>query len=86
MSGAHLRRGATADGPFSVAISPDDAGWAFSGLRVLRLAPRVQHVFASGEDELVVLPLSGACSVELDGEPFVLDGRDDPLSAVTDLL
>ena len=86
MSGAHLRRGATADGPFSVAISPDDAGWAFSGLRVLELAPGAQHGFASGEDELVVLPLSGACSVEVDGESFVLEGRDDPFSAVTDFL
>ena len=67
-------------------ITPETAGWGFSGLRVLELAPGAEDAFDSGEDELIVLPLSGSCVVEADGETFVLEGRDDVFSAVTDFV
>jgi 5-deoxy-glucuronate isomerase len=41
-------------------------------------------LFRSGDDELVVLPLEGACSVAVDGETFALEGRDGVFSAVSD--
>jgi 5-deoxy-glucuronate isomerase len=78
MSGALLRSG-TYD-----AITPESAGWGFSGLRILELAACREHAFDSGDDELVVLPLAGACSVTLDGERFELEGREDVFSAVSD--
>jgi 5-deoxy-glucuronate isomerase len=40
--------------------------------------------FETGEDELIVLPLNGACRVTIDGEEFALEGRESVFSAVTD--
>ena len=77
-NGAHLRGAPD--------ITPETAGWGYSGLRVLELAPGTDQTFGSGEDELIVLPLSGSCVVEADGETFVLEGRDDVFSAVTDFV
>jgi len=54
-----MRHGQTGDGTFSLVITPEQAGWGFSGLRVLELEPGATHVFESGDDELIVLPLSG---------------------------
>jgi 5-deoxy-glucuronate isomerase len=42
------------------------------------------EVFDTGGDELIVLPLSGSCSVTIDGERFELEGRASVFSAVTD--
>ncbi len=33
---------------------------------------------------MLVLPLSGSCRVEVDGERFALTGREDVLPGVTD--
>jgi 5-deoxy-glucuronate isomerase len=82
----HLRRGSTAEGAFSLAVTPEQAGWSFSGLRVLELAPGGSHRFDSGEDELLVLPLAGGCVVDCDGHRFVVEGRDDVFSRVTDFV
>jgi 5-deoxy-glucuronate isomerase len=81
MSGGALLRHGTYD-----AITPESAGWGFSGLRVLELPPGGEHAFESRSDELVVLPLAGACVVTLDGERFELEGRDDVFSAVSDFV
>src|SRR3954471_19279984 len=40
--------------------------------------------FETGEDEVIVLPLAGACSVTIDGERFELEGRESVFSAVSD--
>jgi 5-deoxy-glucuronate isomerase len=82
----HLPHGATADGTYALRIAPEDAGWGFSGLRVLALDGGGAHAFDSGEDELVVLPLEGACAVKVDGERFDLAGRDGVFAALTDLV
>jgi 5-deoxy-glucuronate isomerase len=80
----HVRAGETATAGFELAIAPEQAGWGFSGLRVLALGPGGSHAFDTGEDELIVLPLNGACSVSVDGQTFTLEGRDGVFSAVTD--
>jgi 5-deoxy-glucuronate isomerase len=82
----HLRWGSSAEGAFALAVMPEQAGWAFSGLRVLELAPGASHAFDSGEDELLVLPLSGGCVVACDGERFEVEGRDDVFARVTDFV
>ena len=67
----HLRAGTTAGGPWLASITPEQAGWAYSGLRVLGLrAGRVARVRHRPADEMVVLPLAGSCVVECDGERF----------------
>ena len=69
--------GATA----SCTITPESAGWGFSGLRVLELARgRARTRFETGEDELIVLPLVGRLHASsVDGETFALEGRDERL-------
>jgi 5-deoxy-glucuronate isomerase len=67
-----------------VSITPEQAGWSFCGLRVLELAAGGSHELATGPDELIVLPLRGSCTVACDGDEFVLEGREDVFSAVSD--
>jgi 5-deoxy-glucuronate isomerase len=86
VSGRHLPHGTAASGPYALEVTPDSAGWGYSGLRILELAPAGAHALATGGEEVIVLPLSGGCSVRVDGREFVLEGRDDIFSAVTDFL
>jgi 5-deoxy-glucuronate isomerase len=80
----HLPAGSTADGGYAVAVIAEDAGWAYCGLRVLALARGEAERLDTGEDEVLVLPLSGSCVVEVDGERFELTGRTDVFSGLTD--
>jgi 5-deoxy-glucuronate isomerase len=80
----HLPNGSTPEGAFSLHVTPEQAGWAFSGLRVLELAPGASHTLHSGTDELLVLPLSGGCVVECESRRFELAGRDDVFARVSD--
>jgi 5-deoxy-glucuronate isomerase len=80
----HLRRGATADGAWTLQVTPEQAGWAFSGLRLLELSPGATHSFSTGAEELVVLPLAGGCLVECESRRFELAGRDGVFTGVTD--
>ena len=74
--------GSTADGPFSLVVTPESAGWGYSGLRVLELDGT--ETVATGDSEALVLPLSGSCAVEVAGEKFELAGRTGVFDAVTD--
>ena len=80
----HVRDGATARDGFRLVITPEDAGWGYSGLRILELEPGGSRALQTGEDELIVLPLSGAGTVACEGEAFTLEGRADVFAAVSD--
>ena len=81
----HRPSGTLADGDLAVALSPDDAGWAYSGLTVVLLAPGVERSIDLGDSEAVVLPLSMTdLDVTVDGEHFRLDGRVSVFDRVTD--
>jgi 5-deoxy-glucuronate isomerase len=80
----HVGAGATAGGRWRVAITPEQAGWAYCGLRVLELPPGGSHALRTAADEMVVLPLAGSCVVDCDGKRFELAGRADVFSGVTD--
>lgn len=82
--GHHRASGTAARAPYSLDISPEDAGWQHSSLRVLELPPGGSHRFDTGDSEWIVLPLSGACGVNADGEIVVLDGRESVFTSVTD--
>ena len=86
MTGAGLHRsaGTLAHGPWACDLGPDDAGWSYSGLRVLDLPPGGAHTFGTGDDEVLVLPLRGACTVGFDGEQAELAGRPDVFAGPTD--
>ncbi len=80
----YLPAGSSRDGAFDLVVTPESAGWAYCGLRVLRLAPGAAHTWPTGADELLVLPLSGSAEVTCDGDTFGLEGRRDVFSRVTD--
>jgi 5-deoxy-glucuronate isomerase len=82
----HLRAGETATAAYALEITPERAGWGFSGLRVLALDAGASHTIDTGEHELVVLPFEGAATVTVDGEAFTLEGRDGVFAAVTDVV
>ncbi|MFC4948487.1 5-deoxy-glucuronate isomerase [Pseudonocardia sp. GCM10023141] len=84
MSKHVLRRGETADGTFELVVTPESAGWGYSSLRVLELAAGGSATFDTGEDETLVLPLSGSCTVACDGQTFELAGRRGVFTRVTD--
>ncbi|WP_033289479.1 5-deoxy-glucuronate isomerase [Amycolatopsis jejuensis] len=74
--------GTSADGPFSLVVTPESAGWGYSGLRVLELdGTQTVH---TGDAEALVLPLSGSCTVSTDGLVCELAGRADVFDAITD--
>jgi 5-deoxy-glucuronate isomerase len=80
----YLPAGSTGGGAFSLVVTPERAGWAYSGLRVLTLPPGGTHTWPTGDDELLVLPLAGSGQVTCDGATFGLRGRRDVFSRVSD--
>ena len=80
----HLPAGsAGADGD-SVAVTPERAGWRFTGLRVIDLEPGATRTVSTGSDEMLALPLEGGCEIEVDGAQFTLAGRRSVFEAVSD--
>ena len=80
-----LHRPAIAGEPTSV--TPEDAGWAFSGLQVRTLGPHTTAEFDLRQDEAVVVPLSARdVDVVVDGAPYRLTGRDGVFASVSDCL
>ncbi|HEX6074309.1 MAG TPA: 5-deoxy-glucuronate isomerase [Micromonosporaceae bacterium] len=84
MSELHLPAGSAADTGYALAVSPERAGWTYSGLRVLNLAAGQSRSLHTGEAEMLVLPLAGTCAVRCDGVTLSLTGRRDVFSRVTD--
>ena len=81
----HLPAGSTTDDAYALVVTPEDAGWAYSGLRVLELPPGGTRTLGTGDEEMLVVPLSGSCTVECEGERFDLQGRNGVLTGVSDL-
>jgi 5-deoxy-glucuronate isomerase len=70
--------------PEAVAITPENAGWEFSGLRVLHLDAGEAVELSTGEHETMVIPLSGSCTVSTGGETFTLNGRPNVFAGPSD--
>ncbi|MEQ4723417.1 5-deoxy-glucuronate isomerase [Nonomuraea sp. B19D2] len=79
----YIPYGKAANGPWSVEITPATAGWTYSGLRILDLTDAPVS-FDTGEEEMLVLPLSGSCTVTIPADTFVLAGRDSVFDGPSD--
>ena len=78
--------GADAGGStYQVDVSPESAGWGYSSLRIVGLAAAGEHSFSTGPNEVIVVPLSGGVSLEVDGSHCDLDGRADVFAGPTDI-
>jgi 5-deoxy-glucuronate isomerase len=82
----HLPAGSAARDGADLRVTPADAGWTYSGLAVLRLAPGGRATWSTGDAETLVLPLEGSCSVTLDGETLEVRGRRDVFSGPSDFV
>ncbi|MDQ1288391.1 MAG: 5-deoxy-glucuronate isomerase [Actinomycetota bacterium] len=80
-----------------ISITPEEAGWQWAGLRVLRLEPGTPTVVRTGSSEVFVLPLSGSLQVSVALAPadggtgraeaaFGLSGRTSVFTRVTDFV
>ena len=67
-----------------VNVSPANAGWTYSSMRVVTIAPHGAYEFSTGGSEWVVLPLAGSLRVLCDGRSLDLEGRDSVFARVTD--
>lgn len=67
-------------------IDPGNAGWGWSGLRVVDLAAGESTTFDEPDVEFIVLPLNGAATVHAGDAVFHLEGRQDVFSGVTDFV
>ena len=54
-----LHHGTTTEGAYELRVTPERAGWGFSGLRILELEAGGAHELETREDELIVLPFRG---------------------------
>ena len=85
----HLPAGSTsrADVPArELDVTPESAGWDWSGLALLRLAPGQSTTVSTGGSETLVLPLQGSCTVTLDGTTLQLAGRRSVFDGPTDFV
>jgi 5-deoxy-glucuronate isomerase len=81
----HHPRGSLSTETDLVELTPQRAGWSFTGLRVFSLAPDVERSKQTGEFEAAVLPLSAEdVTVICNGEEFHLGGRSSVFARVTD--
>jgi 5-deoxy-glucuronate isomerase len=59
----------------TVHVTPESAGWGFSGLAVLELAAGETVSWSTGDAETLVLALAGSCRVTLGEETLEVAGR-----------
>jgi 5-deoxy-glucuronate isomerase len=77
--------GSLVNGAADVHVTPENAGWQYSGLRVYTLSPNSPVTFSLEGEEGVIVPLSARnVRVAVDFEEFTLEGRDGVFSAVSD--
>ncbi|MET0447567.1 MAG: 5-deoxy-glucuronate isomerase, partial [Aeromicrobium sp.] len=81
-----LRAGDAASEPFALEVTPRSAGWEFSGLRVLELAPGQTEALDTDDSEVMVLSLGGSADVTVDDHAFTLVGRPNVFAGPSDVV
>lgn len=82
----HKPAGSLAAGPYALECTAEQAGWAWSSLRVVELPPDGQLDLRTAGEEILVLPLAGACTVTVAGRTHRLAGRSSPFAGASDAL
>lgn len=77
--------GTLKNGAADVHVTPENAGWDYSGLQVYTLNPNTPVTVTLDGAEGVIVPLSARnISVSINGEDFTLAGRDGVFDSVSD--
>ncbi|KRC66660.1 5-deoxy-glucuronate isomerase [Aeromicrobium sp. Root236] len=67
-------------------ITPESAGWAYCGLRILELAAGEGETLSTDGSEYVVLSLGGSAEVTVDGHTYALEGRSSVFAGPSDVV
>lgn len=82
--------GSLAEGRWSLYLTPESAGWRFSGLGIGDVAPGQPFPIQTGRDEVIILPLAGSFEVAIDSDqhpdPVPLAGRSSVWAGPTDFV
>src|SRR5688572_9015298 len=76
----------SAAAPFTVAVTPEDAGWSESSLHVVDLGDGKSVELTTGDTEVMILPLAGSGTVECNGETFELSPRASVFDGPADMV
>jgi 5-deoxy-glucuronate isomerase len=77
--------GTLTNGDADVHVTPENAGWAYSGLRVFTLSAGAPVTVSLDGEEGVIVPLSARnIHVTVDGADFTLEGRAGVFDSVSD--
>jgi 5-deoxy-glucuronate isomerase len=82
----HVRAGEAVTDGCTLVVTPESAGWTYSGLAVLDLAPGETRTWVTGPAETLVMSLSGSCVVTGEGDTFTVAGRADVFSGPSDFV
>jgi 5-deoxy-glucuronate isomerase len=82
----HLRAAAGAADGRALVVTPESAGWTYSGLAVIELAAGESTTWHTGPAETLVMSLSGACSVSCERETLHVQGRRSVFSGPSDFV
>ncbi|MDL9945027.1 5-deoxy-glucuronate isomerase [Gordonia sp. ABSL11-1] len=74
----------SAPAPLTVDVTPESAGWTESSLFVVELGAGESVTRHSGDDEIIVVPLSGSATVSSGGTSFDLAGRSSVFDGPSD--
>jgi 5-deoxy-glucuronate isomerase len=80
----YLPAGQATTAEYDTQVTPESAGWGYSSLRVVTVPVAGTHTFSTGSDEVIVVPLEGSATIEVDGSFVDLDGRVDVFAGPTD--
>ena len=86
MNDLHIRANATAHDSFVLDLDPGRCGWQWCGLQIVECDPGQSLDIATGDSEMLVLPLCGSCDVTADGHRWHLHGRDNVFASTTDFV
>ena len=85
-AGQYRPAGSLATDGWSAILTPEAAGWSYSGLRAASLEAGAAVAFPTGSDEVAVVPLDGGFQVVVDGRTYGLAGRSSVWAGPTDFL
>lgn len=80
----HIRPGAGAADGDPLLVTPESAGWTYSGLRVVELAAGQSRRLSTAGEEVFVLPLAGSGAVRCEGFEAELAGRVNVFAGPSD--
>lgn len=87
MSDAFIPAGSARRDGWSVWITPEDAGWEYSGVRLAEIAAGAGLTFTLERDEAILVPFEGRFRVEIENVgSYELAGRADVFTGPTDVL